>query len=542
MATANLIIAIACYFLVFYIINLPCWSTRCLAQYNAELQRIWIATGIYLAIMGIISTTRQKLPFKYQVKLQKPIFRLSNFTGLDLVCLVMTAALLLFNFNTIWWTVRAKLDADPEKTAKWQSFAIEFRTAMFAFAHVCDALLALTLLPVSRQSVLPFLRLAPADGLKYHKLMGNLLVCFVLLHSISYCLFQFRNPGFSFYKDILLIGKLPTYKAFNVPFGIGCLFVIILVRLTSLEYIRRTSYDVFLKFHKLLLGPCLVLAFVHAASNFYWTFPSLILYIVDSIYSRVSVSQTHDCVVSKLECGLILMEIYPKNDLVCHGGQFFMITIPEISTVAHPFSVAYNENHLGFLMKPSLNVDKWSGKLMALVSDGGESHSAVLKARIDGPLGVCPFEGNSIDCFVAFVGGSGISAALLLIQEHLKDGAKCFLFWATKDQSFQQIQYFQELVAKKHKNLFVKVFETGESCNVSESGSTEYTPLLNMNNQVCSGRMVPLVELESLYESEVLSEDRVGVYTCGPRTLMSDVEQACSQYANIMTFQESFEW
>jgi predicted ferric reductase len=396
---------------------------------------------------------------------------------------------------------------------------LEWKATMFSSAHLCDILLALTLLPTSKRSFIPTIfKVSPGEAIRVHQLTGNLLILAVLFHIGSYAMFEYHNLKFEFLRDIFLIGKSIAFDSFNIPFGITTFICLLSIRITSWPYFRRNRYEFFLVAHYVLIVSLLLFSFLHAASNFYWTFPSLVLYSLDLFYRFYSYYTERLTAFATIELsGLICLEITGSRK-TCFAGQYFLVTLPDLSLLSHPLSVVASNESLDFLIQPSLKELSWTRQMYNNVLKETEEGSAcIFRASIDGPFGIPPFDfSDSLACLVCVIGGSGIAAAIPLLKKASKQGLRCHLFWSVKDHSYIHLSYYQSLIKELKDGLISSVFVT------RDVGRMNIDAILSETISKYKGRYV-------------------GIYTCGPISLMEDVEKSCRQFSNAVLYREIFE-
>jgi predicted ferric reductase len=261
---------------------------------------------------------------------------------------------------------------------------------------------------------------------------------------------------------------------------------------------------------------------LHAITNFYFTIPALMMYIVDLCYRLMQKCSPQEGLVTMEESGMVRIDTKFIN---CKPGQYFYLTIPAISIMSHPFSVASITNSgMGFLIQPSRRSNTWTDDLLKLVDE-----SITTPIIVDGPYGLAPFEYHRLNVLIVMVGGSGITTVFPCIKEAQKQGITCHIYWSVRDSTYTQLIYFQELV--KLDQVYITIFITGEY----DLESTMFSGI-----DVYQERMKPSQHLADVMLA--YGNSLVGLYTCGPRTLMDDVENASCLYHNVILYRESYEW
>jgi hypothetical protein len=406
--------------------------------------------------------------------------------------------------------------------------AVEARTSMFAFGHWCDFLIALNFLPVSSKSFLSTnLNLSTGTLVRYHQTVGILLFLSIFAHGISYLYYLSCHESPQYLKELFMVGKEFMFKNLKNPLGVLGFISCLLIVLTSLWMIRRRNYQFFLICHYLLIPIFLGSAFFHAITNFYFSIPAFILYMLDLLHRLMQKCKAQEGLVILEESGMIRLE---TCFVPCKPGQYFYITIPKISGLSHPFSVAsLSPSGMGFLIQPSKS-NSWTHSLLQLLKDEPQTTVSMI---LDGPYGLAPFDYDTMHTLVLMVGGSGITTVLPCVREAVKQGIRCQIHWSIRNSSCIQISYFQELLTLE--NLEIHVYITGAEDLESNVEMIEATTM-----EVHYGRMSPSLILAATMVS--CGNASIGLYTCGPRALMDSVEAASTRFDNIFLYRESYEW
>jgi ferredoxin-NADP reductase len=518
--------------------QIPCFATRCASQKMIGiLQEQWTIFVVYYVLLGFYLGYRQYLSFMNQTRankmnkvcqaLRSRYSFIPRITNLDLIHFFVLSMALLWIFS-LYYTYYLPLVKEKLITKKLAQGAVESRTSMFAFGHWCDFLIALNLLPVTSKSFLSTnLNLSTGTLVRYHQTVGILLFISIFAHGVSYLYYLSCHESPQYLKELFMIGKEFVFKNWKNPLGVlgfGSCFLLVL---TSLWMIRRRNYQFFLICHYLLIPIFLGSAFFHAITNFYFSIPALILYTLDLLHRLMQKCKAQEGLVILEESGMIRLETCFVS---CKPGQYFYITIPEISNLSHPFSVAsLSASGMGFLIQPSKS-NSWTHSLLSMLKNESQTTVSMI---LDGPYGLAPFDYETMHTLVLMVGGSGITTVLPCVREAVKQGIPCQIHWSVRIAACIQVTYFQELLTLE--NLEIHVYITGD-VDVESSLEIQETTTL----QIQYGRMSPSLILASTMLS--CGNALVGLYTCGPRALMDSVEAASTRFDNLFLYRESYEW
>ncbi|KAI9104457.1 hypothetical protein DFS34DRAFT_589607 [Phlyctochytrium arcticum] len=358
--------------------------------------------------------------------------------------------------------------------------------------------LALTLLPVSRNSILgTFLKMDYDDTLEFHRWSGIWTLAFSLAHGFGHELPSAVNNGSvkHFAGKIFNIGKpgLDVYRNWVVQTGYWSTFIFIHIIIMALPWIRRKNYTWFYINH-FLAWIAIILSIIHASAMLYLALPSLLLYVMDSVVRlrrRSALSTVTKVVVEP--CGYIRMDIEGFSQ-VCGPAQWVNIRIPGLGKIMyHPFTIAAERrsetegaiivhapdvkiknvdpptpaNSISLLIKPSGKVTRFSTQIVShwdtlRKQDHEDPHPMVL--HVEGPFGVFPPSFLNADKFVIVAGGSGMSGALSLAVAVLDAGRQqaVHLLWTSREVLIEETSLYKDLL--NHPNsgyLYAQTITTG---------------------------------------------------------------------------------
>ncbi|UJR18094.1 hypothetical protein I4U23_004994 [Adineta vaga] len=168
---------------------------------------------------------------------------------------------------------------------------------------------------------------------------------------------------------------------------------------------------------------------------------------------------------------------------------------------------------------------------------------------------------NLVACFV---GGIGIAGALAIASHILKcdiGPSLIFIFWAARETNAGKLSVLQQLINRQDSRLHIYLFgsaanvlfnhkiETNdETLAIEEERNISESLRYDIQTNGIKGsleRMIPEELLQQVVLPCVTTSGKVGIYTCGPKSLMDSVQKACEnarKKAEIYLHRESFEW
>ncbi|KAJ3039104.1 ferric/cupric-chelate reductase [Rhizophlyctis rosea] len=339
--------------------------------------------------------------------------------------------------------------------------------------------LALTLLPVSRNSILAaFLRMDYDDTLEFHRWSGIWTLAFTLAHGFGHELpSAVANNSFLWYaKRFFNIGKpgLDLYRSWLLQTGYWSTLLFIHIIFHALPWFRRRNYTWFYINHFLAWG-AIILSIIHASPMLYLALPSILLYVLDAVVRlrrRAAPSVVRNVIVEP--CGYIRMDIEGWNH-ICGPAQWVNIRIPGLGKVMyHPFTVAgihhaskdsamgthvgnvelktveapKPANSISLFIKPSGKITRFTNSIVghwqALRKIDHENLTPMV-VHVDGPFGVFPPSYFDADTFIIVAGGSGISGALGIASAVLDAGRhqKVHLLWTSREVGIEETSLYK---------------------------------------------------------------------------------------------------
>ncbi|KDO33278.1 hypothetical protein SPRG_19396 [Saprolegnia parasitica CBS 223.65] len=270
-------------------------------------------------------------------------------------------------------------------------------------------------LPASRHCFwMEWLGIPFAHGVKYHRWLGVATIVCATVHVAFYIqVYVAANDAMTllpcFGCDVAKEGKMNWVNTF----GWIAFWMMVVMGLTSLPYVRRHYYKVFYATHFLFI-PATAFAIMHYANIAIYLFATIVLYIGNRMMSSATISapvivqkaaaHPHNVTELTFECATS----YRAGDVV-------YLKVPSVSkTQWHPFSVASTPLHTpGSLTVYIKTLGEWSGQVHEYVRqctaanvdpvvymDGGYVPPAPVSASFDkvvfvgGGIGVTPLLGQ----------------------------------------------------------------------------------------------------------------------------------------------------
>ncbi|KAI8893010.1 hypothetical protein BC833DRAFT_609853 [Globomyces pollinis-pini] len=340
------------------------------------------------------------------------------------------------------------------------------RKLCYSSGHLPELFLAFLLIPVSRNSFIASYFNVPVDAsIQYHQLCSNLFGATAFLHFLSCSYGAITRTNYW----IWLLPK-STWGSYKIFFGVLVLVLFIVIRLTSLPFIRRNYYKIFTIGHLLIPLPIIMLSTFHVSSVMYFVFPPLVLYLFDiSIRIYRMVYKPYQIYITEELCGWIRVDVQGfklSNDF--KNGLYFDIKLDQsFKRWSHPFSLASTptNDRLVFIIKPSSKDQSDTSMLLNHIQsqnlqfDIRESFDKDVEkfgdewfkidGTINGPFNCPVFENlHNLSSLLCIIGGSGITATTQLITEFIDAYPEkpVYLYWTFKESKVAQLSIVQGTV------------------------------------------------------------------------------------------------
>ncbi|RLN88722.1 hypothetical protein BBJ28_00016851 [Nothophytophthora sp. Chile5] len=260
--------------------------------------------------------------------------------GLDAVDVVLVAGFLVLQANL----VVGKLLIDKESGKLAKSGYLD-RTAR-AFGMNGLYALVLSVLLVARQSFLhKFCGLSGERAAKYHVWSGQFGVIMLLLHGVLYVLVWYMQGKVT----KMLVPCLDEdctpkqrYGSSRNFFGLLAMLPLIVVSLSSLEWVRRRYFHRFAVLHCLTV-PFVVFTALHYYATAFWLVPAIVLYAIYRVVSSFGRGKASVLSAASLSDKLFQLELRRStsggSDFL--PGQYVYIKVDAIAKNEwHPFTIS----------------------------------------------------------------------------------------------------------------------------------------------------------------------------------------------------------
>lgn len=422
---------------------------------------------------------------------------------------------------------------------------------------VAGAMILITLFLTVRNSsvILALTGLSYERALFYHKIFGTNAMALTLLHLAAHLL-KADSPSDGIAKYV--------WSGW-VMLGMMALLVV-----TSLPFVRRYSYELFLHAHWISILTIFAMSFFHGTELIVGV--GLKFCIMDRVYSRIirprrlrNDSKKDGAIVGGLIAPDQVTAVRLSDDMVCiqfprvradtdkafeyQAGQYAYLSVAALGRRQwHPFviSSAPHEPLVTFHIK--VNGD-WTRKLMDMMANASNATLSPLEIGVDGPYGHPCIEINNPETYahvVLIAGGVGIlpmkAMANSLHYQHYHQDRHALesvsLIWTVSDRALVQAMmtntqpldaaedgmasYFPNLLLSNGHNLD-QVFRTeifsSEGCDLENPMDQALQPYTRYNTQ-----MDTAAELRQMGDSALIDgKTRVAVLVSGPAELITTV-------------------
>jgi ferric-chelate reductase len=556
----------------------PCYASLCSESFLPSETRLHIASFYaLLASSGSFLLLRARSPWVHQLSaysprsrempvLKKRITAGGTFIGLWLVGITLATTGFWLDTEQNYWALRTD-------GLSWTQAKIRLAVTG-VIGHHADILLGLTIIPVSRNSVLGrTFRLHQSTLLYAHKILGYLLVVAAFAHGATYYVStNISSPCFralSMQTFVAEYAKAPgeSKEQFNIdnptltmaeaeakggwyfatlPSGMFAFLLMLVMVVTALPFMRRHSYNTFYYTHIICSIVVYIALAVHASTDFYFLLPGLSLWLIDWAWRWFrgdgGLSKQLDAVLENASNGWyrITLPVSERNmeqmsareDEEKHTSAFgspirsFYINFPSVSRLqSHAFTAAKSATSTSgavFLFqravgkKPGKLEKEWTWRVADLVREPGER--VELPVRVEGPYIPADSGFRTAAHVVCIVGGTGLtgaySLALWWLENRTQDPRARFrLIWTVRQEETCRVREWAELEER-----------TSSLSNFN----------LRLHISSTAGRLSPditlqecLGGLEDRGKSDTGIAPKVWVYVSGPEGLLSAAETAC---------------
>lgn len=358
---------------------------------------------------------------------------------------------------------------------------------------------------------------------------------FIFGLSLDSCL-QFHKSMISICYGLLLIHSIGTQQ----PRDTGIALAIFIFLTSSLYFfIKQISFELFYYFHILFYITLIPIAASHGAiyfacSSMLWIGDLFLRYIW--FHKKVIVSS-----YQYIEA-LDVIEIKFQKTFEYSCGQYCYLNIPLINKYQyHPFSISSNPSDSIQTFHISCHTKKnWCNDLKKYILN--QNDNIPMNIFIEGPYGHLPIDIQSYKVLVLICGGIGITSMASIYKEcyqihhstnHLHQYSKVLLIWMNRSNDIKQMEQLIELKLHEDNQMIKKVssiedinddlifqhqiYVTSKDNLIEEKHSSIYQGRANITSI--------LNDINEFSKKKNIS--RVGVFSCGPKRLMSQVHDYC---------------
>eukprot|EP00158_Paraphelidium_tribonemae_P004246 Partr_v1_DN26657_c0_g1_i1_m69449 putative NADPH- oxidase len=437
----------------------------------------------------------------------------------------------------------------------------------------------LILLPVCRNIIgllmqIKFLRSSiPFDkNLHFHKIVAWTMAAFVAVHVVSHC-FNFRM--------VEALGILDGRSAINILWthpagftGIIMLSCMFLMYTSALEPMRHASFEIFWYTHHLAIpffGAYLSHSFgcfvrrrwpdgQYTCKPYYSYFaalPGLIIYFIErclrayrsNVETRLTKIVGHPSDTIEIQ--------FRKTGFTPLTGQYIFLNVPAISKYQwHPFTLSSCPEN-GFASVHIRIVGDWTrdlGKLLKYGENAQLTPAEYPRICVDGPFGTPTQEVFDYDTVVLIGAGIGVTpfaSVLRSIWARAKNPdqearlKKVHFIWSCRDTT--SFEWFADLIKQMEDDLppgflnihmyLTKKFDHHQLMNIHIHHDSSNTDVItNLRSQTRYGRPHLDQWFGKLVSDMALdargSQQRAGVFFCGPGGLKNAIRSACNRQQN----------
>jgi len=233
--------------------------------------------------------------------LQKPLFErkipfLGKHLGVGGLLVALWIVALYGIVTGIWW-IRLR-DYFTQRGLEGGVLSGNGRLAAIALTgHMCDITMGMAIIPISRHSALAsFFKISVATTLTFHMFTAYTLFVLVVTHGFLYVswipvfnslsqklrlVYPVLNPTY-LYNEAWPgnSSSLGVWRASLIFTGITSSFIMFLIFITTLPFIRNRHFNIFYFTHLLGIIAVIVIC-LHASTMFYCTSPGLMMWLLD---------------------------------------------------------------------------------------------------------------------------------------------------------------------------------------------------------------------------------------------------------------------
>ena len=425
--------------------------------------------------------------------------KVGHFMGIMLfgsVPLYHVLLFVLFELACVFWLVnRALIKADP---------ALGRAAASVALVHF-----GAVAIPSTRRSVMRYLFRVPfTAAVNIHRWLAYALLAYLTFHGAAMTV--------SFGGDVL---SYETIGGAHPPLqGLLAYGVFVVVGLTSLPWVRRAKFQLFLHSHLLnIFG--LVLAVLHARFLVVWMLPAFLLYVADRIIRFVK-SRKDYRISSAVRVGtFVRLEIEASRP--ANAAEYSFVRLPDVSKIQwHPFSPFSTTANTFSICFQVAGPGSWTEHAAKLAPCG-----KLGRINIDGPHGL-PLSIAGHAAAVLVGSGIGVTPLLSTALSALRNPsvrAPILFLWVLRSSALLKLLVNELQMLADDPRFSVRIFFTGEISNLGQQPLSFHCGRPNVKKEVAK------------FMNEVLPENMLSLPVfglgCGRHALVAGVKTAVKETA-----------
>lgn len=270
------------------------WLFPLQARLHVVVWYCWLSISVTVLAIRAFQPTMRKI-------LQKPLFErkipfLGKHLGVGGLLVALWIVALYGIVTGIWW-IRLR-DYFTQRGLEGGVLSGNGRLAAIALTgHMCDITMGMAIIPISRHSALAsFFKISVATTLTFHMFTAYTLFVLVVTHGFLYVswipvfnslsqklrlVYPVLNPTY-LYNEAWPgnSSSLGVWRASLIFTGITSSFIMFLIFITTLPFIRNRHFNIFYFTHLLGIIAVIVIC-LHASTMFYCTSPGLMMWLLD---------------------------------------------------------------------------------------------------------------------------------------------------------------------------------------------------------------------------------------------------------------------
>jgi len=461
-------------------------STKVMYRINFMIMPFCLSF-LFIALKGLVPAHKRKVTL-----FRRPsIFNFLRYRvafGLSVIDILLIFGGLAFSGLLVWARMKRSLvrgarkltylyvdSKDPLETVSWEGAEIMAKN----FGIVAVALLGwFILLPMGRNSIIVEVLGIPREViLKYHRWLGWLMLWMVIIHLVVYvCVWVYANGHELYDPDGNLLRHMLVPRSckdgscdddtnilhIEMMYGLGCLFIIAVMSVTSLNYIRRKNYDLFFNVHQLYRLVVLFLCF-HYKSTLMYLIPGIAMIIIDKTIGYISFFFANKANARVISEDVFELRMKKDKALQMQTGQFIFINVPLVSVLAwHPMTVCWATEEEFAVHIKAQGGEEWTQKVYDTIAAGDKT----VAVRLDGFYGANQITTNGLqnsEAVAFFAGGVGFSVPYGIIQDLCRENSDIPVYFNWITRTRDEFAAFEGLLLEykeRFPNLSVSVWVT----------------------------------------------------------------------------------